>query len=700
MTFLNAGYLPWLLWIGLPILIHLLTRQPIRTYPLPTFRFLQRSIARQSRLFRLRHLLLLLMRMLLVALLVFVFMKPVLVAPLETTGGGGRVVFIVLDASLSMGYRHGGIRSFQKAQALAARILEGLGEADRANIILAGAAPVALQPKPTADTAVLQQAMRSATFTEERCDMPAAIALAVEQLSRVKAGRKELYLISDFQRTHWAEVKLEAIPSTIKVIFVGTEEGERENLALTGIKLQPPVPRAGDEITVLVEVWNGTPSPRAIPVTLRAGELPLQTQTVRALPYASGTTAFHIKFEQPGRYLCTASLQPDSLPEDNIRRHVIDLQHSLTVYLLTDENAGRSPSGSYFIARALNPTPEVPGGIRVIPKHATALKDADLHAADAVLLSNVLTMPADRLPAIQRYVEGGGTLLVFLYGERIRVQMEALHRLAEPGEGLAFLPTEPVDVRDQGKGYVNLSEARFESRLLRIFKDPSAADLGKIKFYRFFLTTEPDPRAEVLLKFEDGTPAAARRTMGAGSVLLCNFSPSPTDSDLARQEVFPPLLHEFLKGMVGKEGQRREFTPGGVASTTFPPTNGKVTAIGPKGQSVPITIDKEGGGVVLERVEKAGFYTIQVDEHEEAVIAVNIHPDETDLRTIDPRELQSEHERRPTYFVGTRAKDVSLEDLTRNRPLWPYLLLGLFGVLVVEQLVAGWRCGRSAKDLS
>lgn len=698
MTFLNTSYLPWLLLIGVPILIHLLTRQAMRTYTLPTFRFLQRSIARQSRIFRLRHLLLLLLRTLLVALLVFVFIKPVLVAPLGAASAGGRVALIVLDTSLSMGYRHGGIRSFQKAQAQAARILDGLGAGDRANVVLAGAAPVALHPKPTTDAAALQQAIRSATATEERCDVLAAMALAVEQLGRVETGRKELYLVSDFQRTNWAEVKLEAVPGTTKVIFVGTEEGERENLAVTGIKLRPAVPRAGDDITALVEVWNGTPGARAIPVTFHAGDQPPQTQTVRVPPFASGMAAFPAKFGQPGRHLCTASLQPDALPEDNTRWQVVDLQHSLTVYLLTDENAGASPSGSYFISRALNPTPEVPGGVRVIPKRATDLQDADLQAADAVILSNVITMPADRLPAIKRYVEGGGALLVFLYGEHVRAQMEALHRLAGQGEGLAFLPTGSVDVRRQGKGYVNLAEARFESRLLRIFKDPSAADLGKIRFYRFFLTTEPDPRAEVLLKFEDGTPAAARRAIGAGGILLCNFSPSPADSDLARQEVFPPLLHELLKGMASKETERREFTPGGAASATIPPSKGAVTATGPDGQSVLITVDRAGGGVVIERAEKAGLYTITADGREAAVVAVNIHPDETDLRTIDPRELQSERDRAPAYLVGTSGKDASLEDLTMNRPLWPYLLLAAFGTLVMEQLVAGLGARRTRND--
>jgi len=699
--------------VALPIIIHLLTRQAARHYALPTFRFLQRAIAQQSRIFRVRHLLLLLLRTLLVALLVFVFLKPVWVAPLAEGSAGRRAVILVLDTSVSMGYRTGGVTSFQKAQTQALKVLDGLRASDRANVILAGAAPTPARPQPTADVDALRQAVRRASATQEKCDVPAAIALAVEQLGRAEASRRELYLVSDFQRTNWAEVKFDAVPRTTQVVFVGTEDGARDNAAVTGIRLRPAVPRIGDDVTALVEVWNGTSQPRPIHVTFRAGTSVPQKQTVMAPPFATGTTAFSLTLPQsppsqggastdfppyeggirggiePGRYTCTASLPPDGLPDDNKRWFVADLQHSLTIYLLTDENPDRSPSGSYFVARALNPTPETPGGIRVIPKRATALTDADLRAADAVLLCNVLTLPADRLPALLRYVQEGGALVVFLYGERVWAQMEALNRLAGKGEGLAFLPTDPFDARGKGKGYVTFAEARFESRLLRIFKDPGAADLGRIKVYRFFLTTEPDGRAEMLLKYEDGTPAAARRSLGAGSVLLCNFSPALADSDLARQEVFPPLLHELIKGLASKEGDRREFAPGGAASTTISPPKGPVTAAGPDGQARPVTVDRAGGGVVLERVDRAGLYTITADGREAALLAVNVHPDESDLRTIDPRELQTQRDRRPAYLVGTDGRTAQLEDLSKDRPLWPYFLLAAFAVLLAEQWVAG-----------
>lgn len=688
MTFLNGALAPWLLAIGLPIVIHLLTRQAARTQVLPTFKFLERSVARQSKLFRARHLLLLILRTLLVALLALVFLKPVLVAPLGASPASGRRVALVMDVSLSMGYRRGGATSLQKAQAQAERILAGLGGGDRASLIVAGAAPASGKAPFSEDIAALRQRVHALKPAQEKCDVPAALALAAEQIRKAGGGRRELYLLSDFQRTNWADAKLDDIPPDARVVFVGTEEGDRDNTAVTGLRLRPPAARAGDEMSALVEAWNGSGAPRSIPITFRAGEGAPRTALVNVPPYSSGTAAFPVSFPTPGRYVCTASVGGDSLEADNTRWHVADLQHSLTVCLLTDENAAQSPNGAFFVSRALNPTPEEPGGIRVLPRRGTELTGADLRAADAVVLCDVATMPADRLPALLKYVQGGGSLIVFLTGDRVRAQMEALNRLAGASEGLPFLPTQRMDVQGRGKGYVTLAEARYESRLLRVFKDPSAADLGRIRFRRFFLTTEVDGRAETLLKFEDGTPAAARRGIGSGSVLMLNFSPSPHDGDLPKQEVFPPLLHELLKGLTAREGERRDFAPGGPASAPIAPTKERVVITGPGGpESSGVTVDRTGGGVILDRAQRAGVYTIEAGGREAGMFAVNVSPDESDLRAIDPRELQSRRDRRPAYFVGAdNAADPS--DLTRSHPLWPYLVLSLFALLLLEQLLA------------
>src|SRR5581483_4057105 len=230
-TFLNAGFWPWLLALGIPVLLHLLTRQTGRTYILPTFAFLQRSLAQQSQVFRLRRRLLLALRLALVLFLVLAFLKPTTTAPLAGAGEARRAVVVVLDTSLSMGYARGGVSTLGRARGQAAALLDDLRPGDLANVILAGSAPKSVLPQMGRDLGTLRQAVKSAEATPERGDLPAAVALAAGQLAKADAPRKELILASDFQRTNWADVKFDALPPDVKLVFLDPAAGERENTA-------------------------------------------------------------------------------------------------------------------------------------------------------------------------------------------------------------------------------------------------------------------------------------------------------------------------------------------------------------------------------------------------------------------------------------------------------------------------------------
>ena len=150
----------------------------------------------------------------------------------------------------------------------------------------------------------------------------------------------------------------------------------------------------------------------------------------------------------------------------------------------------------------------------------------------------------------------------------------------------------------------------------------------------FTITTEVDHKAELLLKFEDGTPAAVRTGVGSGNLLLLNMSPAPSWSDLARQEIFVPLLHEFIKGILLRDAGVREFYPGGAAATTIAPASGTLSCTGPEGEGLPVSQDKTTGSVIIDRTKGSGFYRVSAAANPVAVLAVNPHPDESDLRSI------------------------------------------------------------------
>src|SRR5579862_8149929 len=124
MSFLTPLFLVGLGAVAVPILIHLIQRERKRVVQFPSLMFLQRIPYQSVRRRRIRHWLLLAMRLAALARVVLAFARPVIqqgalaIAP----AGGAREVVILLDRSASMGYGD----HWQKARAAAHAVVAGL----------------------------------------------------------------------------------------------------------------------------------------------------------------------------------------------------------------------------------------------------------------------------------------------------------------------------------------------------------------------------------------------------------------------------------------------------------------------------------------------------------------------------------------------------------------------------------------------
>jgi hypothetical protein len=132
MSFLNAALLPGLLLVvGIPLVIHLLNLRYPKRFEFSSVKHLRTTIAQRSRLFRWRHLILLALRTLMAAVLLFAFLRPTLPRfGSDRAAKNARTVLLLIDNSLSMEYQANGISGRQRAQEEARRILGTLGADD------------------------------------------------------------------------------------------------------------------------------------------------------------------------------------------------------------------------------------------------------------------------------------------------------------------------------------------------------------------------------------------------------------------------------------------------------------------------------------------------------------------------------------------------------------------------------------------
>lgn len=201
MTFLA----PWLLYAlplaALPVVVHLIHLYRRRQVKWAAMIFLLAAQRMNKGLSRLRQVLILLLRVLAVAAVIFVVTRPLSGGWLGLTGGAPDTVLILLDRSASMeqanpatglSKRVAGLRNLSKA------ISDAVGT--RSRLVLIDSATGQPLPFPKADTlADLPQT----GATDTAADIPALLQSALDYITTNKTGRTDVWLLSDLQETDW-----------------------------------------------------------------------------------------------------------------------------------------------------------------------------------------------------------------------------------------------------------------------------------------------------------------------------------------------------------------------------------------------------------------------------------------------------------------------------------------------------------------
>ena len=201
MGFLQPLALIGLPLIALPIIIHLINQHRHRTIPWAAMMFLMHAKRMSKGMARLRHFLILLMRVLAVAALIFVVSRPLSGGWLGSIGmGRPDATLILLDRSPSMGMQD--LQTGQSKRSAALQKLSHLLEQDDygTHLVLIDSASGQLQevysPKALLNLLVAGSSATSA-------DIPDMLESALAYLKANKSGRADVWICSDLNENDW-----------------------------------------------------------------------------------------------------------------------------------------------------------------------------------------------------------------------------------------------------------------------------------------------------------------------------------------------------------------------------------------------------------------------------------------------------------------------------------------------------------------
>src|SRR3954470_7396990 len=281
MNFLSPFFLAGLAALAIPVLIHLINREKKVVVQFPSLMFLHKIPYKSVRRQKIRHLLLLILRCLALALFVAAFARPWFDRS-KAIGAGGtsaRAVVILIDRSYSMGY---GAR-WEAALDKAREVVRAINPQDRATIVTFANEPSAVT-EPTADRTRLENALKTAKLSSEGTRYAPAIKMATEIASGSNLPRKDIVLISDFQKAGWAKREKLAMPSDVTLRTIDVSSGEASDAGVIGVATERTRDSVRERVTVTARVANVAAKPRTVDAVLELGGRTVETRRITLPP--------------------------------------------------------------------------------------------------------------------------------------------------------------------------------------------------------------------------------------------------------------------------------------------------------------------------------------------------------------------------------------------------------------------------------
>jgi hypothetical protein len=686
----------------IPVALHLIHRQTSREIRYPTLRFLRASVQRTRRRKYIDDALLLALRVGALLLLALGLARPAIEGLRGLLGRGSTTaVVLVLDSSGSMALSDAGQPRFETARAAAGRILEGLRGGDAAALILTGGpAPVAVQ-RLTQRVDRVEQALAEAQASPHRADLFRSVERALALLRASRAGRRELYVLTDNQRVSWSGLadagEQARAGEGIALIVLDTRSEPALNVALRDVTLRSPAPVTGVPVQVSVRVHNPTALAQQRHAELLVGGLRVATSPTLAIgPGETLTHAFTYEPDRPGLHRGEVRLvEEDGLALDDRLWLTVQADARVPVAIVT---AAAAPiayaDDAFYLERALALGQSGEGAIRVTRWTAADLAAARLEEQAVIYIVNVPALDAAAAARLAGYVRGGGHV-VWVAGES--VVPEAYNRMNDAAGGdllpapLGAQRTPPPD----RAGSWAIGELDASDPAIGALAEPASLYRSVLVHRQVTASVRgATGAARTLLRLDDGEPLLLSREVGSGSVVYLGTAARVEWTNLPIKPLFLPMIARLTFAMAGAGREQQALTVGqplriprrgGEAVEVVRPDGAVVRLRPQEGETGPLTYgDTFAPGVYLARgAEGAGLGPIG--------FAVNPDPEEAD-DTPEPAERLRAALGRDGVILASAREDIGrlTRRLREGTPLGGGFLLAALALLLLE----GWLSNR------
>jgi hypothetical protein len=616
----------------------------------------------------------------------------------QTPTDGAREVVILLDRSASMGYGD----NWKRAQDEARKVVSGLGGGDRATLVLFGTG-VEERVRATSDTSQLEVAIRETKVTSQGTRYAPALRVAQSLLTRSTLPRKQVVLISDFQRSGWERQEEIRLPEAAEFNTVSVGTLEISTLSIASVAFQRATFSGEERVTVTAGLTNrGANDVKALPVQLEVDGRVHDTRPVTIGPNASGSVTFPpVTVAQAMR--ATVKAGSDPLPADNNFHFVLAPSRPVSVLIVQADGTQLSGPGSPSIYLTTALEVATAPRLRTEVMHTSRLTPSAFERRAIVVLNDVGPLATTVDEALRRFVEQGGGVFMAL-AERTPWSKDA-----------PLLPGTLGGAVERGKGGTRGGTIGFLDHshpILEPFKDPRNGTLADARYLRY-RRLEPAPGDHVLARFDDGGVALVERRVGSGRVIAWTSTLDTDWNSFATRPLYPVVLPLMMSYLSQYSEPQAWYTVGNRLDITTPVASlvreGNVIEAGTTRRPAALVLSPSGeqqtlgeGGVPSIELSEQGFYSVRLqggDDRRPFSAAVNLDPAESDLTPIAMSELANAATGRAAVTAtgeSLEKPELTPQDVEKKQSVWWYLMVAGVLALLGEAVLSNRQSRRFA----
>jgi len=542
------------LLVGLPILLHLIMKQEPKKLIFPAFRFLKQRQRINQRKIRLRHIILLAMRMLLIGLMALALFQPTLYSDRFNIRGEQPIATVlIIDTSPSMGYTVADRSRLDEAKTQILALLDQLPENSPVAILDTGD-PVLDRDwlNNVADARKQVQSINGTKFVAR--PITSALDQAYRLLQKLDARQESsdpeamarlITVFSDRTLSSWEteripelEQQLQRIPPPeVNAVFIDVGVEKPINLAITKVQMTPQIVAADQPVVINVTLQATGQDIENVLVTRIDGEASADRQPIKIASGDTKVITIRRTGLKPGLHSAEISLfSPDSLMSDNVRFITFHVREPRQILTLVDD-----PADATVWQLAMKAFKMFLSEVKPI-RDVVAWKPEEWNKYEVVCVMSV-RKPGEAWGPLEEYMKRGGKVLWMPGGDEVLrddFQNDIAKRIM-PGELVKLIEADAnVDVTWLW------NSLNYQHPLLSPFREWQQQN--NLDFIRFppkvsrYWEVKPFAPEAVIVPYNDNDkhPALLERAVGRGRLLMFT---TPMD---ARRDADDRFWNDYL----------------------------------------------------------------------------------------------------------------------------------------------------------